>query len=134
MKNTIFFLLCVTLCFFIYTQSNAENIDITSKEAIQYLTNPLPNMIFIDTREERQYNEGHIPGAISIDLMSANFEETIKKLNPHTPYVLYCNIGRSSAEAFRIMQNLGFTNMYHMKDGITGWNANNFPLIRNFDY
>ncbi len=123
-------ILSLILCSLLYTQSQAENVEITSKEAIQYLSNPLPNMKIIDTREERQYYSGHIPGAISLNLMSPDFRENLKKLDPNMPYLVYCNIGKTSGEAYRIMLKLGFTNVYHMKDGITGWNANSFPLER----
>ncbi len=125
-KNIILFCLGLSLCF--STLALAETVQITSKDAIKYLTEPLPNMVFLDIRTPQEYAAGHIPGAILIDFYSPQFKEKLDMLDRDAPYVLYCRTGNRSGRSLQILNAMGFTQIYHMRDGIIGWNTNDFPL------
>ncbi len=122
--------LCFILNFCFCPLALAENINISSKEAVQFFHTPLPGMIFLDIRTPQEYTTGHIPGAKLIDFYAPDFENQIANLDRNTPYILYCGIGKRSARAFEIMKEMGFTNVYHMEEGIMGWNTNDFPINR----
>ncbi|TBV82675.1 MAG: rhodanese-like domain-containing protein [Desulfobulbaceae bacterium] len=63
--------------------------NISSEELRQRLTQPQLSVV-IDTRTEREYRRGHIPGASNIPPTSfINIAELLPK-NKNTPLVFYC--------------------------------------------
>ena len=75
----------------------------------------------IDVRSPQEYKEGHINGAISIP------DYQIKKLiqkyveNKEEIIVVYCSTGHRSQSAQHILENMGYTNVYNVYDGIIIW-------------
>lgn len=81
-----------------------------------------PNVTLIDVRTEGEYKEGHIPGAIQLDvLQETQFLQQIQALDPKKPYVLYCRSGRRSNQAMDLMQKQGFKKVVHLEGGFEGW-------------
>lgn len=44
--------------------------------------------------------------------------------------VVVCRSGNRSALVARVMQEMGYTNVYSLKTGLRGWNDCELPLIR----
>ncbi len=128
MKRHIFTLFCISLCLCFSTLSFAEVVHINSGEAIQYLNKPLPKMVILDVRTTQEYTVGHIPGAILADFYANDFEAQLGKIERNVPILLYCRTGNRTHKSLELMIKMGFSNILHMKDGITGWNTNEFPL------
>ncbi len=81
-----------------------------------------PGVSLIDVRTEGEYKEGHIPGAIQMDvLQEAQFLQQIQALDPKKSYVLYCRSGRRSKQAMDLMQKQGFQKVVHLEGGIESW-------------
>ena len=74
---------------------------------------------FVDVREEDEYAEGHIPGAINIPL--TEFMARVDELNEDEPVVLVCNTGVRSSQAALFLVSLGFEDIYNLEDGTKGW-------------
>ena len=69
---------------------------------------------FVDIRTYHQYNESHIPGAISIPNQCPScFLNEISRLDHDHAYILY---GNHSATAAEIMHSEGFTSLYILID------------------
>src|SRR5476649_2177293 len=68
-------------------------------------------MVFIDVREESEWQQGHLPHAIH--LSKGVIERDIEKHIPDasTPLVLYCSGGYRSALAIQSIQNMGYKNV-----------------------
>jgi rhodanese-related sulfurtransferase len=78
--------------------------------------------LVLDVRTSAEYNEGHVPGAINVDLLdSALFTNWIKGQNKKTTYLLYCRSGKRSGRALVMMQEAGYRKLYHLNGGITTW-------------
>lgn len=62
--------------------------------------------VFIDVREQEEYEKGHIPSAISMpyDLP----DEKYKKLSMRPFYIVYCDRGSTSILAARKLGRLGY--------------------------
>jgi rhodanese-related sulfurtransferase len=77
----------------------------------------------VDTREDSEWERGHIPGAIHIG--RGVIERDIERLvsNPAAPLILYCGGGYRSALAAESLQKMGYTNVLSMDGGWKGWNA-----------
>jgi rhodanese-related sulfurtransferase len=89
-----------------------------------------PDFIIIDVRTSAEYDSGHIENAVLVDYNSANFREEISKYDRDKKYLIYCRTGRRSAGARDIMEELGFSYIYHMDGGITEWVAEGFPVVK----
>lgn len=47
----------------------------------------------------------------------------------HTPILVYCRTGRMSTSAAKQLQDLGYTNIYHLNGGMKAWDAQGLPVI-----
>jgi len=77
--------------------------------------------VFIDVRTAQEYDAGHIPGAVLIDVNSDSFDEMIKKLDKNAVYVVYCRSGIRSARASERMNSFGIKNVYNFSGGFGAW-------------
>jgi phage shock protein E len=69
------------------------------------------NTIVIDVRTPAEYSEGHLDGAVNIDVQDANFGTILSQLPTDGDYVVYCHSGNRSAKAVEIMKASGFTHV-----------------------
>src|ERR1700722_11658518 len=86
--------------------------------------------LLVDVREESEYAQDHLPGAIHLGkgVIERDIEEREPKLD--SPVVLYCGGGYRSALAADNLQKMGYTNVLSMDGGIRGWREKNLPLTR----
>ena len=82
-----------------------------------------PETTVIDVRTPQEFAEGHLPGAVNIDVQSADFAAKVQQLDPQAPYAVYCRSGNRSAAALRMMDQLGFSSAYHLGGGISAWKS-----------
>lgn len=75
----------------------------------------------VDVRTPSEYGEGHIPGALNIDVKEDGFEQkALTSLDAARPVALYCRSGRRSAEAAVKIQDK-FPAVYNLSGGIIAW-------------
>jgi len=79
-----------------------------------------PAVTIIDVRAAREYEAGHIPGAVHIPIASS-FHEGIAGLDRDQPYLVYCAAGGRGSQALRAMGEAGFTEVYNLGGGIAAW-------------
>ena len=76
----------------------------------------------IDTRTESEFNEGHIPGAINIDVNESDFEAKVgQKIDKTRPIALYCRGGRRSKIAAERIVALGYDDITELNTGFLSW-------------
>ncbi|WP_312557261.1 rhodanese-like domain-containing protein [Empedobacter brevis] len=75
--------------------------------------------ILLDVRTPEEFAEGHVPGAINIDVKNSSFEKEIQKLDPKKNYYIYCKSGVRAKLATEKMQEKGFKNAKNFKDGMS---------------
>jgi phage shock protein E len=67
--------------------------------------------VIIDVRTPDEYAEGHLDGAVNVNLQSGSFEQEIAEQPLDGTYIVYCRSGNRSAQAVAIMTELGFTDV-----------------------
>lgn len=92
---------------------------ISPKEASVMFTEK--NAIIVDVREDSEWKELHIAGAIHIPLA-----QVASRLNELEQYknrnvVVQCRSGKRSAKATSMLQAAGFTKVYNLTGGIIAW-------------
>jgi len=80
-----------------------------------------PQTTVIDVRTPQEFAEGHLPGAVNIDVEGADFVAKVQQLDPEAQYAVYCRSGNRSAVALQMMDQLGFASTYHLGGGISAW-------------
>jgi phage shock protein E len=82
------------------------------------------NILIIDVREKREYESGHIPGAVHVPLRQLERlkKEADQQENGGGVYI-YCRSGSRSAIAVRELRKLGCRNVYLLRGGLMNWNG-----------
>lgn len=101
-------------------EKKVEYKKITSDEAKNIMLTEKP--IVVDVRSLEEYNEGHIPNAISVPLETIENEAETKLKNKDDLILVYCRSGRRSREAALRLIEKGYTNVIDF-GGIQDWNA-----------
>ena len=94
-----------------------------------------PGAILVDTREEWEYEEGHIPGAIRLDWrelvdtdartirpegeLRSLLEE--RGIVPEKRVVLYCNTARRISHTYTVLRALGYPDVAFYEGSLTEW-------------
>ena len=88
------------------------------------------NAVVLDIREDTEYHQGHIIGALNIPLskLSNRINELEKKKK--RPIITYCRSGARSASACRTLSKHGFEAVYNLSGGIAAWQGANLPTTR----
>lgn len=82
--------------------------------------------VLLDVRTPEEYDDGHIEGAININLIDPSFREDVEKLDKTKTYFVYCRSGNRSYTACKEMKRLGIDKVFNLEDGLLGWNM---PLV-----
>ncbi|RPF21353.1 rhodanese-like domain-containing protein [Myceligenerans xiligouense] len=67
--------------------------------------------VVVDVRTPAEYAEGHLDGAVNLDIQSADFAAQAAELDPEADYVLYCRSGNRAAAAQDYLADLGFADV-----------------------
>lgn len=82
----------------------------------------------LDVRTPQEYAEGHIRGALNINVQSDDFRRMAEKeLSKDSTVLVYCRSGRRSMDAAEILTNLGYK-VVNLKGGIIGWKEDGLPV------
>jgi len=85
--------------------------------------------LVLDVRTVDEYTGplGHLKGAKLIPVDSLT--NGVKAINNFKDknVLVYCHSGKRSAKSAEILVSSGFTKVYDMEGGITGWKAKGFP-------
>lgn len=93
---------------------------ITQDEAMKMMNKRDDNHVIVDVRNEDEYAENHIPGAILIPLPTIGTERPEQLPDLNQIIMVYCRSGRRSKEASQRLASLGYRNIYEF-GGINTW-------------
>jgi rhodanese-related sulfurtransferase len=88
------------------------------------------DFVILDVRTPAEFTEGHIRGAINLDISAPELERRLGALDRGKSYLVYCRTGNRSLRAVQAMERLGFRTVYHMNQGIVAWQQKKLPLSR----
>lgn len=84
--------------------------------------------VVLDVRTRREYEEGHIPGAVLLDFNSPDFGKELAKLDKNKTYLVHCAVGGRSAKAARKMEEMGFQRVFNLLGGMRAWEKAGKPV------
>ena len=75
----------------------------------------------LDVRTKREFDAGHVPGAVHMDVKGADFAERAAKLDKSATYLVYCASGGRSVAACNKLSPLGFRHLLNLEHGYNAW-------------
>lgn len=97
-----------------------------------------PNSVIVDTRTPKEYNQGHVPGAINWDWMNAvpvDSQSTLRPdgelraelealgVTPDKEIVVYCRSGARSSHLYFTLRHLGYPRVRNYDGSWLAWSA-----------
>ncbi len=88
------------------------------------------NAVFLDIRDKKAFDGGHIVDAINIP--SAKLKDRMVELEKYRdkPLVVVCQMGHQSGEAVKTLTENGFSAVNRMKGGMTEWQSQGLPAVK----
>ncbi len=104
-------------------------ITINQKEASEIIKNG--GVAIIDVRTPEEHGTSCLEGSVNIDFLDKSFPTKIESLNKNGKYLVYCGSGGRSAQAAKLMDQKGFSDVSNLDGGIMAWLEKGMPVIRN---
>jgi rhodanese-related sulfurtransferase len=101
----------------------------TEPDYLKWLIDSRQPVVVIDLRNPREFEAGHLPGAISVPMteLDRRFGEI-----PTTPMVvLYCRCSvEEAATAYAFLETRGYLNHVVLQEGYDGWLRRRYPIVK----
>ncbi|WP_227134218.1 sulfurtransferase [Halorubellus salinus] len=92
-------------------------------------------VVFVDTRDDHEYDDGHLPGAVNLDWKALVDDETrgllpeperrevleAHGITPAKRVVLYCNTARRISHTYVVLRALGYEHVDFFEGSLTEW-------------
>ncbi|HET7480640.1 MAG TPA: rhodanese-like domain-containing protein [Rubrobacteraceae bacterium] len=76
-------------------------------------------VLLVDVREDEEWREGHLPGAVHAPL--SEFGKEVSRSFAGREVVVYCRSGRRSARVVERLVRMGHTGVWNLEGGIEAW-------------
>ena len=85
-------------------------------------------VVILDVRTAQEYAQGHIHGAVNLDVNATDFAQKVAQLDKNTTYLVHCRSGTRSVRACNEMAGLEFPKLYNLQGGFVAWEAAGKPV------
>jgi rhodanese-related sulfurtransferase len=103
-----------------------RNIDVAEWEKLRKDA----SVVVLDVRTAEEFADGHMPGAINLDIRGGKFAETLAGLDKSKTYLVHCAVGGRSAKACGQMDGMKFEKVLNLSGGITAWEAAGHKAVK----
>jgi len=86
--------------------------------------------VILDVRTVKEFESGHLPGALNLDVTGADFAEKTAALDKSKTYLVHCASGVRSVRACEALGRLGFLQLYNLPGGFRAWAKAGQPVER----
>lgn len=106
-----------------FKPSKNMNIKTVDNEEFESIIADTAHVTLVDVRTADEFGEGHIAGAMNIDVLEKDFKDiATKTLDKDKTIAVYCRSGRRSLNAADILQKEGYS-VVNLKGGYMAWKA-----------
>lgn len=88
-----------------------------------------PGVVVLDVRTPEEYAEGHLPGAVNLDVSDPGFVDGLDELDRDATYAVYCRTGSRSLAAAEAMREAGFDDVFDLEGGIEAWRSHGGRIV-----
>lgn len=98
-------------------ESNKEEINMAELEE---MIRQNPQAILLDVRSPQEYQEGHLNGSILIPSYEVKEKVQMALPDKNRCIIAYCQSGSRSKKTVKILKQLGYKQVYSLKEGLDG--------------
>lgn len=84
------------------------------------------DVVVLDVREDYEYAEGHIPGAVLVPL--GQIPNRLAEIPKDKTVLVVCRSGNRSNQATQFLRQQGFDNVHNMTGGMIDWAASGYQV------
>jgi rhodanese-related sulfurtransferase/thioredoxin-related protein len=84
--------------------------------------------VILDVRTAKEFEAGHLPGAMNLDVNAPDFQEKAVSLDKSKTYLVHCATGVRSAKACEKLGGLDFPRLYNLPGGFKAWAKAGKPI------
>lgn len=84
------------------------------------------DVVILDVREDWEYAEGHVPGAVWIPL--GELPTRLNDIPKDKTVVAVCRSGNRSSQATSFLRDQGFDNVHNMTGGMNDWQRAGYDI------
>jgi rhodanese-related sulfurtransferase len=125
-----------------FVKAARSQIKEVSPEELEHMMLDVKDLLVLDVREASEHEQGHLKGAMLVPrgILEAAADLEYPKHQPELaaarerPIALYCATGGRSAMAAFTLQLMGFKDVVNLAGGITRWQQENRPMVREARY
>lgn len=106
-----------------------QTAEMSQVQLIKHLSTPASEVVVLDVRSKKEFDQGHIEGAINIS--HDQVKENLAKLTQYKDktVVVYCRSGRRAGVAETILAENGFNKLRHLTGDMNAWQAAKLPTV-----
>ncbi|MBD3669529.1 MAG: rhodanese-like domain-containing protein [Gammaproteobacteria bacterium] len=125
-----------------YVKEAKSQITEISPDDLVKLQQDKADLLVVDVREPGEFMHGHIENALliprgvlepSADLQYPKSNETLREARER-PVACYCSTGGRSAMAAKVLEDMGFNEVYSLAGGFTAWEHEGKPVFKEGEY
>lgn len=132
MKKWMTLLLALPLmssCMLKAQNQGSEDFKTVDNDEFESLIADVNHVQLVDVRTQSEYAEGHLNGALLMDVKSDSFLTVASVLPKSRTVAVYCRSGRRSARAAGLLADAGYK-VVNLRDGIMGWQKAGKNVVR----
>lgn len=103
------------------------SVAVMSQDELLAVLGEAPPPLILDVRSTREYESGHVPGALHIHYQ--DLPDRLDELRAQHPdsIVVYCEVGVRATLAERILNQADFANVLHLDGDMRAWRSRDLP-------
>ncbi len=98
-----------------------QTIEVVAPKAMYEILLKDPSAQLVDVRTKDEFAVSHLKDAQNICVTDNDFKQKVAFLDRSKPVYVYCKKGGRSAQASKILKQMGFTKILDLQGGITNW-------------
>ena len=117
----VFIALAAIIAIIACEQRKSVNSPVLTPSEFEKTSSKTADAVIIDVCSPAEFNRAHLKNAVNINFNGPDFEGHISQLEKNKPYFVYCYVGQRSANAAKLMREMGFTKVYELEGGLKRW-------------
>ncbi|HHG84389.1 MAG TPA: rhodanese-like domain-containing protein, partial [Bacteroidetes bacterium] len=97
-----------------------NTVPIIQPEELQEAMDAEEELVLLDTRQPREYEVSHLPGAKFVNFNKFN-KKDFAKMDRSAKVIVYCSVGYRSERIGEKLKKMGFENVQNLYGGIFEW-------------
>jgi rhodanese-related sulfurtransferase len=103
------------------------SIHVSTADAVRLINR---GALVIDVRKPEEFSAGHIVNARNVALERLRGGEADIGKKKDKILLTVCDTGTSAGAAAGLLRKAGYENVFSLKGGLSGWRADNLPLVK----